>query len=124
MAHLEIGGRAFELAPYKLAAMRQAAPHIDAINATAGALSTFEGMAVAARSIIEVLCVGLRRVDETLTADAVEEMLDLSDMPKLQTALREVLEESGLRPSGEAEASSAPAAEKVSPRKSRGSSTS
>ena len=124
MARLEIGGRAFELAPYKLAAMREAAPHIDAINATAGGLSTFEGMTAAARSIVEVLCVGLRRMDPALDADAVEEMLDLSDMPKLQTALREVLEESGLKPSGEAEASSEPAAAKGSRRKSGALSTS
>ena len=115
MAKLEIGGRAFELAPFKLADLRKAAPHIDAINATAGALSTFEGMVAVGRSIIEVLAVAIMKIDAAMDADALEGLADLADMTKLQAALSDLLAESGLAPKGEVPAPSAPAAEEGLP---------
>ena len=124
MATLEIGGRAFALAPFKLGDLRKAAPHIDAINATAGALSSFEGMVNAARSIIEVLAVAVAKLDPAIDADALEDLADLGDMPALQVALKDLLEESGLAPKGEAPANSEPVAEKASKRKSGASSAS
>lgn len=109
MAQLEILGRAFELAPLKLGDLRKVAPHIDQINQTAGALTTLGGLSEATRSMIEILAVALARIDEEITADAIEDACDLADIPKIQTAIKDLLEASGLAPKGEVTAPSAPA---------------
>jgi hypothetical protein len=112
MASFEIAGRAFELAPLKLGALRKAAPHIDQINATAGAFDSLEGVTNAARAMIEVLAIGIEKIDSAITADWLEDQLELADMPKLQGAIQALLESSGLAPKGEAKAPSAPPATK------------
>lgn len=111
MATLELEGRAFALAPYKLGKLRRAAPFVDRINATAGALSTFEGMLNCSRDICEVLAIGLAEFDASLTADRLEEICGIDDMPALQTCLRDLMVECGLAPKGEAKAPSGPSAE-------------
>lgn len=111
MAKLTIGERSFEIAPFKLRELRLAAPHIDAINDVAGALTTFEGLTQSARSIIEVLAIGIQKIDPSVTADALEDMLGMEDMVNLQVALTDVMEESGLAKKGEAPASAPMATE-------------
>jgi len=96
MAKIMIGGRAFELAPYKLAQLRQAAPYIDRINATAGALTTVEGMTEAACDFVGVLAIGLGKIDPALTPEALEEMIGLADIGALRDGFMEVLTESGM----------------------------
>ena len=108
---IELGGRAFELAPYRLGKMRRAAIFIDHINETVGALDTLEGMLKSARDILEVLAIGIVEIDPTLDADALEEMLGMDDLPALQSQFKYFLEECGLARKGEAAAPSAPPAQ-------------
>jgi len=96
MARVVISGRAFDLAPYKLAHLRQAAPFIDRINATQGALTSVEGMVGSAADFLGVLAVGLTRIDPALTLDALQEMVGLSDITALRDGFMEVLVESGM----------------------------
>lgn len=108
MATLIIEGRSFEIAPYKLGSLRRAAPHIDAINAAINSIDSLEGMMENLEHVVAVLSVGLVRVDPTLTPEALGDMVGMDDMPALRDALREVLQESGLTPKGEATAPTAP----------------
>jgi len=96
MARVIISGRAFDLAPYKLAQLRQAAPFIDRINASQGALTSVEGMVSAAGDFLGVLAVGLARIDPSLTLTVLEEMIGLDDVPALRDGGMEVLQESGM----------------------------
>jgi hypothetical protein len=107
MATLTIGGRSFEIAPYKLGALRQAAPHIDAINAAAS-IETIEGLMENAEHIVAILGIGLRKIDASLTPEALDDLIGADDMQMLGTALRDVLAESGLAPKGEATAPTEP----------------
>ncbi len=107
MAGLTIAGRSFEIAPYKLGALRRAAPHIDAINAGAS-ISTVEGMMENIEHVIGVLAVGLTKIDPAMTAETLLDMVGIDDMAALSTALTDVLQESGLAPKGEAMAPSEP----------------
>jgi hypothetical protein len=124
MARLEIGGRAFEIAPYKLGALRRAAPYIDRINANAGALGTIEGMTDSTADIVAVLSIGLQKLDPALTPEALEEMVGFDDLPALRDAFVDVLRESGMRAAGEAPAPSPAGGEGASTRSSALSSTS
>jgi hypothetical protein len=124
MAEITLMGRSFEIAPLKLGDLRRVARHIDDINSTAGALSTFEGMVTSARSMIEVLAVAVQKIDATLTADAIEEATDLSDIPVIGAAFKALLEASGLAPKGEATAASEPVTEAASASSSDASSAS
>lgn len=103
MARVTIAGRAFDLAPYKLAQLKAAAAFIDRINATQGALTSVEGMAASASDFLGVLAVGLVRIDPSLTLPALEEMVGLADIPALRDGFMAVLVESGMI-AGEAEA--------------------
>jgi len=116
MATLALGGRSFEIAPYKLGALRRAAPHIDAINASVqalgdgadGAPGTITGLLENTEHIVAILAIGLQKIDPELTAEALDDMIGPEDMAALGTALRDVLAESGLAPKGEAKAPSEP----------------
>jgi hypothetical protein len=79
MATLTIGGRSFEIAPYKLGALRQAAPHIDAINAAAS-IETIEGLMENAEHIVAILGIGLRKIDASLTPEALDDLIGADDM--------------------------------------------
>lgn len=109
MATLVIAGRSFEIAPYKLGALKKAAPHIDAINA-GPSIDTIEGLMDNAAHIVEVLAIGLGKIDASLTVEALDDIIGADDMHALGTALRDVLVESGLAPKGEVAAPSEPAA--------------
>jgi hypothetical protein len=111
MASLVLGGRSFEIAPYKIGALRKAAPHIDAINASVQAMQADGGDGVSGgivgllentENIIAVIAIGLQKIDPTLTVDALDDIIGPEDMPALGTALRDILVESGLAPKGEA----------------------
>lgn len=104
MARLEIGGRSFEIAPYKLGSLRKAAPFIDRINASAGSLSTIEGMTDSTADILAVLSIGLQKLDPALTVEALEEMVGFDDLDVLREAFVAVLHEAGMKSAGEAKA--------------------
>lgn len=106
MATLVIEGRSFEIAPYKLGALRKAAPHIDAINA-GSSIETIEGMIENAEHIVAILAIGLQKVDASLTPEALDDMIGASDLPALGAALSAVLAEAGLAQKGEAQAPAA-----------------
>ena len=119
MATLIIGERSFEIAPYKLGALRKAAPHIDAINASVQALQGdvdkdvlaaggIVGLLENTEHIVAILAIGLQKIDPLLTAEALEDMIAADDMPALGVALRGILAESGLAPKGEAKAPAQP----------------
>jgi hypothetical protein len=119
MAKLVIGGRSFEIAPYKLGAIRKAAPHIDAINASVQALEVdaegsvmpvggIVGLLENTEHIVAILAIGLQKIDPALTADALDDMIGPDDMAALGIALRDILAESGLAPKGEAMAPAEP----------------
>jgi hypothetical protein len=109
MAKLVIEGRSFEIAPYKIGALRRAAPHIDAINASvqalqadvAGDVTSIVGLLENTEHIIAILSIGLEKIDPALTSEVLEEMLGPDDMAALGVALRDILAESGLAPKGE-----------------------
>lgn len=124
MARLEIGGRAFDVAPYKLGSLRKAASHIDRINAAAGSLGTIAGMIDSTADIVAVLAIGLQKIDPTLTSDALEEMVGFDDLPALRDAFVTVLRESGMHAAGESPAPSPADAAGASTRSSAPSSTS
>lgn len=96
MAKLTILGRDFEIAPYKLASMRRAAPFIDRINATAGSMTTLEGLTNAAGDFIAVLSIGLVKLDPELTPEMLEEELGIGDLAVMRDAFTAVMKESGL----------------------------
>ena len=114
MAELKIGGRSFEIAPYKLGALRQAAPHIDAINASVKSLKAVEPSDDEAPSIVglfentehlmAILAIGLQKIDPACTAEWLDEVVGPEDMPAIGVAFRKILAESGLVPPGEAKA--------------------
>lgn len=117
MATLVLGGRSFEIAPYKLGSLRKAAPHIDAINASIRAAEasakdeadlSIAGMFEDTEHVVAVLAIGLQKIDPDLTPEALDDMIGPSDMPALAAALRDILAESGLAPKGEAKAPSEP----------------
>ena len=102
MATVTILGGDREVAPYNIAMMRRAAPFIDRIQATAGALNTLAGMTDVAGDFCGVMAIGLSKVDPVLTQEYLEENLGLGDLNALRDAFVAILEESGLVPKGEA----------------------
>jgi hypothetical protein len=109
MVTVTMGGRSWEVAPYKIGAMRKAAPHIDIINSKVGALSTVEGMASVASEFLSVLLVGIQKVDPSVTLEQLEDEVSLADIQDLRDAFQGVLAESGMTRAGEAEAPAAAA---------------
>jgi hypothetical protein len=106
MAKITLLGRDFDVAPYKIGAMRKAAPFITRINETAGSMTTLEGAVEAAGDMIGFLAIGLSKIDPTLTAEQLEEQIGLNDALDLQKAMIAVIKDSGLQ-TGEAKAPSA-----------------
>lgn len=117
---LEIGGRAFEVAPYKLRELRLAAPFIDQMNDLMAGIGNIEGeggipkladMAALTRALCEILAIGLQKVDPKMDADALEAEVDFSFLPSLKEAIFALLRASGLARQGEVQAPSPPEAE-------------
>lgn len=111
MATLDILGRSFEIAPYKLGPLKRAARHIDAVNKAAaeGAdIDSLEGLLAPVDDVIAVVSIGLVKIDPELTPEYLSEELGIEDLPKLSLAMRQILAESGMRSVGEAQAPSAP----------------
>jgi hypothetical protein len=106
MVTVTLLGRDFDVAPYKLGALRKAAPIVERINTTAGSLTTFEGAVEAACELAALVSIGLVKLDPALTAEALEEQLGMEDMPALQKAALDILSVSGLS-QGEAKAPTA-----------------
>jgi hypothetical protein len=123
---LEIEGRSYGIAPYKIAELRQAAPHVDRMNELvreakalieANAKRIEAGEQPLAPSMVsamellhetcEIVAVGLAKVDPAMTAEHLESIVDLSFQPSLQTAVAELMRSSGLASKGEATALSA-----------------
>lgn len=104
MAKITLDGRDFDIAPYKLGSLRKAAPIIDRINAAAGSLTTMEGTAQATADLVEVLSIGLMKIDPTLTPEALDDIVGFDDLLALRDTFTAILRESGLAPSGESKA--------------------
>lgn len=100
MAKLTLDGHEYEIAPYKLGSLRKAAPTIDRINAenkaAGGHERTMTQMAGSMADLVEVLSIGLVKIDPALTPEAVEEMVDFGDLPALLECFTGVMAESGL----------------------------
>lgn len=123
MATFDLLGRTFDVAPYKLGAMRRAAPYIDRMNAAAAGLPTIEGMADAAADLCGFLSIGLVKIDSALTSEGLEDMVGLGDLPALRNAFTAILNDSGLK-TGEAPAAPVAESPEASPTDSAPSSTS
>ena len=125
ITRVEIGGRAFELAPMGLGQMRKASPFLDRIQVTAGALTTLEAATLVSRDMCEVLAIAIAKVDPHMTVDEIEDSFTMDDIGRLQNAFRDLCGASGLVPaSGEVPAKSAPATEEALPTSSAESSAS
>jgi hypothetical protein len=110
MAKLNIMGRDFEIAPYKIAQMRRAAPYIDLINSTGGAMTkpgatmSIEELTEVAGYFVGFLSIGVIKVDPTITVAALEEDVGIGDLEGMRLAFTDILVESGLVARGEAAA--------------------
>jgi hypothetical protein len=104
MATITLDGRDFDLAPFKLGALRKAAPILDRINAASGSLDSMEVMVDSSADIIEVLAIGLVKIDPAMTAEAVLDIVGFDELPMIQRAFVTLMQESGLAPKGEAQA--------------------
>jgi len=127
MVTINIGGREWELAPYKLGAMIDAAPFIDAQKERQALLELRAGVAimpgdegetlaekiaklVAASTVAEnmqnladavrILHVGIVKLDPSVTAKALIDDVDATPeaMAELMAAVNSVLNKSGMRP--------------------------
>jgi len=110
LAKLTIDGRDVIIAPYKLGALRKAAPIIDDINEAISGLAdgnvggmSLADMAELTAKFVAFVAVGTERADLELTAEKLEDSFGIEDLPILQEAFREICEESGLK-KGEAKA--------------------
>jgi len=108
MAKLTLLGRDFTIKRYMLDSIEVVAPHVDAINETAGALTTMVGMVASAKHTIAILAVGLNKIDSTLTAETLTQQIGFDDFPIISRAVSDILSEAGLAPKGEAKAPSEP----------------
>jgi hypothetical protein len=101
MAKLTILGREFDIAPYKLGELRKAAPFIDNIQrkTDAGTLSDLMDSAV---DLLNVLSIGLVKIDPMLTPDYLEANVSMDEFVGLQSTFLDLTVESGLKQKGEA----------------------
>lgn len=130
--------RRYEVAPFKLRELRLAAPSIERMNATAKRIDADQKAAVAAglkpedgvkledlfelsRCLCEIVAVGLAKIDPSMTADVLEEEIDITYVQSLQAAVRALLAQSGLSSAGEVKAPS-PSRKTTGPKASQRSS--
>ncbi|GHH09370.1 hypothetical protein GCM10008023_05970 [Sphingomonas glacialis] len=112
MAKLTVSGREYDIAPFKLGAMKAAAPIIERINATIAAKgdgggTTLVDLTEMLGDFCAVLSIGLMKIDATLTPDHLEDELGFGDMPAIQAAFTAIMRESGLKSAGEVPAPAA-----------------
>ena len=102
MAKVHLMGRDFDVAPYMIDALEEAAPFIDAINAAPGSVSTVVGGVKATTDLIGFLAVGLSRIDPELTAAHIKTKVGFADIATMQQAFTDILADSGMgaEPSG------------------------
>ena len=103
MAKLSILGREFDIAPYKLGDLRRAAPFIDAIQKRsdgAGLVDVLDS----AFDLLNVMSIGLVRIDPELTPDYLEQNVGMDDFVAMQASFLDVTKESGLKSAGEVKA--------------------
>jgi hypothetical protein len=104
MATIRILGRDFAIAPYKLGELRRAAPFIDNIQRKTDGSGSLSDLMDSAVDLLNVLSIGLVKVDPILTPDYLEANVSMDEFVGLQTAFVELSEESGLQRKGEAAA--------------------
>jgi hypothetical protein len=104
MAKVTILGREIEVAPYMIEDMELAAPFIDTINETSGAMTGMTGLTKVAGDLCAVLSIGLLKVDPTLTPDFLKSHLGLGDLVVMRDGFTAVMKVSGMQQSGEATA--------------------
>jgi hypothetical protein len=117
---IEIAGRPFAVAPFKFAELRKAAPHIDRMNELmrfvedqqkAGEQPGVALMADLMHELIELLAIGISKIDPDMTSEAIEEQIDLSFFASIRDAVFAILHASGFAAKGEAQAPSSEPAE-------------
>ena len=104
MATVHILGRDFAIAPYKLGELRRAAPYIDNIQRNADGTGLLSDLMDSAVDLLNVLSIGLVKLDPMLTADYLEANVSMDEFVGLQAAFVALSEESGLTRKGEAAA--------------------
>lgn len=101
MAKIHILGRDFAIAPYKLGELRRAAPFIDNIQRKTDGSGSLSDLMDSAVDLLNVLSIGLVKVDPMLTPDYLEANVSMDEFVGLQTAFVDLSEESGLQRKGE-----------------------
>lgn len=113
MARLTIAGREFDIAPFKLGALKRAAPTIDRINERLGVFSmanaSMEQLLDNADDLVQVLGIGLAKIDPECTAEWLGEAAGFQDIPALAKAYTELMAESGFSHGGGEAPGEAPA---------------
>ena len=104
MATIHILGRDFVIAPYKLGELRRAAPFIDNIQRKTDGSGSLSDLMDSAVDLLNVLSIGLVKIDPMLTADYLEANVSMDEFAGLQTAFVALSTESGLTRKGEATA--------------------
>ncbi len=104
MAIIHILGRDVAIAPYKLGELRRAAPFIDNIQRKADGSGSLAELMDSAVDLLNVLSIGLIKVDPLLTPDYLEDHVTMDEFVGLQAAFVALSEESGLTRKGEATA--------------------
>jgi hypothetical protein len=110
MAKLTILGREFDIAPYKLGELRKAAPFIDAIQKRSAEGNKLADVMDSALDLLNVLSIGLIKIDPELTADYLEANVGMAEFVAMQATFLDITKEAGLERKGEA---TAPAAAKA-----------
>jgi hypothetical protein len=107
MATLTLGGRAYEIAPFRLRELRRAAPHIDRLAGRRAPLDTVAAVAETAADMLAVIGCGLP--DEE--AEALVARVSLAELEAVRAAFDQVMAEAGLKRGASApgEAPGAPA---------------
>jgi len=104
MVAITLMGRDFDVAPYKIGALRKAAPVIGRLSALMDAEDKMQASFDGVGCMLEFLSIGLVKVDPTLTPSALEDMVGVEDIPDLLKAIKAVFAASGLGGDDEGEA--------------------
>jgi hypothetical protein len=112
---IELEGRSFEAAPFKLGDLERVAPFVDQMNALnreldeaekAGEDLRLERVTALLRAQTGILANALGKIDPEMTADKIFSMVDLTFVRSLGQAVGALLRSSGLQSAGEARAHS------------------